>query len=157
MGTRSGDFNPAIIFHLKDKLKMKTDEIYHMLNYESGLKGIFGKNDIRQLRDAYFKKNSARAKLALDMYCYRIAKYIGSYLVALGQLDALVFTGGVGENAWYIREWVCDYLQIDLNKKKNKHTEYPQKIVKISRGNPKVLVIPTNEELQIAKETHEIV
>lgn len=157
MGTRSGDIDPAIIFHLKDKLKMKPDEIYHMLNYESGLKGIFGKNDVRELRDQWFKKKNAKAKLALDMYCYRIAKYIGSYLVALGQLDALVFTGGVGENAWYIRKWICDYLHIDLNHRKNKHTEYPEKLIKISRGNPKVLVIPTNEELQIAKETYEVV
>ncbi len=158
MGTRSGDIDPAIIFHLRYHLKIRTDKIYDMLNHESGLKGISGKSDVRELRDAWFKKKDKKAKLALDMYCYRIAKYIGSYLVALGQLDGLVFTGGIGENAWYVRKWVCDYLSIDLNDKKNKRTEFPnQKTVKISRGKPAVLVIPTNEELQIAKETTNIV
>lgn len=156
MGTRTGDFDPAIIFHLIDK-GMKPNKIYEMLNNESGLKGIAGKSDVRDLRDAWFGKQDKKAKLALDMYCYRIAKYIGAYLVALGQLDALVFTGGIGENAWYIRKWVCDYLSIELSDKKNKHTEFPnQKTVKISHGKPAVLVIPTNEELQIAKETYEI-
>ncbi|MBU1018453.1 MAG: acetate kinase [Patescibacteria group bacterium] len=156
MGTRSGDIDPAIIFHLMDKLKMKPEKIYEMLNYESGIKGIFGKNDIRELRDEFFKKKTKKSALAFEMYCYRIAKYIGSYLVALGQLDALVFTGGIGENAWYIRKWICDYLKIELNHKKNKRVEYPQKLQKISWGTPKVLVIPTNEELQIAKETLEV-
>jgi len=157
MGTRSGDFDPAIIFHLL-KNGMTQHQIYDMLNHESGMKGIFGKSDVRQLRDAWFKKKDKKAKLAFDMYCYRIAKYIGSYLVALGQLDTLVFTGGIGENAWYVRKWICDYLKIDINDRKNKKTEFPnQKTVKISRGKPVVLVIPTNEELQIAKETYEIV
>lgn len=156
MGTRSGDIDPAIIFHLRYHLKIRTDKIYHMLNYDSGLKGVFGKSDMREIRDAFFKNNK-KAQLALDMYCYRIAKYIGSYLVALGQLDGLVFTGGIGENAWYIRKMICNYLHLELNDKKNKKTEYSNKLVKISRGKPAVLVIPTNEELQIAKETFEIV
>ncbi len=158
MGTRSGDFDPAIIFHLMDHAKMKPEKIYEILNYESGMKGIFGQSDVREIRDAWFKKKDPKAKLAFDMYCYRIAKYIGSYLVALGHLDTLVFTGGIGENAWYIRKWICDYLRIELNDKKNRRTEFPnQKTVKISRGKVQVLVIPTNEELQIAKETYELV
>jgi len=156
MGTRTGDFDPAIIFHLLKK-GMKSNKIYDMLNNESGLKGIYGKSDVRELRDGWFKKKDKKAKLALDMYCYRIAKYIGAYLVALGQLDGLIFTGGVGENAWYVRKWVCEYLGININDRKNKQTEFPnKKTVKISRGKPAVLVIPTNEELQIAKETYEI-
>lgn len=158
MGTRSGDFDPAIIFHLLNHVKMKPAQIYEMLNNESGMKGVFGHSDVREIRDAWFKKKDSKAKLAFDMYCYRIAKYIGSYLVALGHLDTLVFTGGIGENAWYIRKWVCDYLGIELNDKKNRRTEFPnQKTVKISRGPVQVLVIPTNEELQIAKETYELI
>ncbi|MFA6528672.1 MAG: acetate kinase [Candidatus Gracilibacteria bacterium] len=154
MGTRSGDMDPAIIFHLMNHLKLKPEEIHNMLNYQSGLKGIYGKSDVRDLRDGFFLHQEKKAKLALDMYCYRIAKYIGAYLVALGQLDTLIFTGGIGENAWYVRKWVCHYLKIDLNDKRNKETEFPnQKIIKIGSGKPIVLVIPTNEELQIAKET----
>ncbi|EKD64095.1 MAG: hypothetical protein ACD_51C00072G0009 [uncultured bacterium] len=158
MGTRSGDMDPAIIFHMIDKLKFKSQEVYEILNHQSGFKGIYGKTDVRDVRDGFFQRQEKKAKLALDMYCYRIAKYIGAYLVALGQLDTLVFTGGIGENAWYVRKWVCHYLKIDLNDKRNKETEFPNaKTIKISSGKPNVLVIPTNEELQIAKETFQLI
>ena len=158
MGTRCGDLDPAIILFLIEKCGIKPATIDGILNYESGLKGLYGKSDVRELRDAWFNKHDKKAKLALDIYCYKIAKYLGSYLVALGQLDALVFTGGVGENAWYVRKWICDYLKIELNAKKNKKTEYPlSKIAKINSGKPIVLVIPTNEELQIAKESWELI
>ena len=98
MGTRSGDIDPAIIFYLGRQAGYSLQEIESMLNKQSGLKGICGLNDMREIGQLAAKGNKA-ARLAIDMYCYRMKKYIGAYVAALGGLDALVFTAGIGENA----------------------------------------------------------
>jgi acetate kinase len=152
MGTRCGDMDPAIHFYLGRTTGMDNDEIESLLNKESGLKGICGANDMREvhrLADA----GNAQARLALDMYCYRIKKYIGAYYAALGRLDAVVFTGGIGENDTWVREHCCAGLAalgIKLDKEKNASTG--SKSFDIHReGSPvSLLVIPTNEELEIA-------
>lgn len=131
MGTRSGDIDPAIIFYLMEN-GFSANEISAILNKESGLKGVSGiSSDVRDLWRLYKKKNPAAIR-ALEWFAYRIAKYIGAYSAALGGLDCVVFTGGIGENAWYLRKWILAYL----------------------KGFPKnrVLVIPTDEELKIAEE-----
>ncbi len=156
MGTRSGDIDPAIIFHLGKKMSL--EKIHTMLESESGLKGLSEISyDMRDLRDAYFGKNhgeKARASRALSVYCYRIAKYIGSYVPALGGIDCIVFTATIGEKANYIRKWICEYLApfgTTLDMGKNKNCTDPKKITEISTAKSKVhvLVIPTHEELQI--------
>jgi acetate kinase len=152
MGTRCGDMDPAIHFYLGRTTGMDNDEIESLLNKESGLKGICAANDMREvhrLADA----GNAQARLALDMYCYRIKKYIGAYYAALGRLDAVVFTGGIGENDTWVREHCCAGLAalgIKLDKEKNASTG--SKSFDIHReGSPvSLLVIPTNEELEIA-------
>lgn len=132
MGTRSGDLDPAIIFYLMEK-GFSAKKIETMLNNESGLKGVSEiSSDMRDLWAAY-KKGNEKARRALEWFAYRIAKYIGAYTVTLGGLDCLVFTGGMGEHAWYLRKWILSYLKW-----------LPRK---------KVAVIPTDEEFQIAKQT----
>lgn len=132
MGTRTGDIDPAIIFYLLDK-KFSAQELKTLLNKKSGLLGISEvSSDVRDLWALYKKKNK-KAVRALQWFAYRIAKYIGAYAAALGGLDCIVFTGGIGENAWYLRKWIMGYIK---------------KIVQ-----PKVLVIKTDEERKIAEET----
>lgn len=165
MGTRSGDIDPAIIFHLAAHTrgvftKTKLEKIHSMLEHESGLKGVSGiSKDMRDLRDAFFKtkgKKHADAKRALDLYCYKIAKYIGGYAAAMNGLDDIIFTATIGEKADYIRKWICeylDYLGLKLDTSKNKSTTDPKKLTEIhdKKSKVKVLVIPTNEALQIAR------
>jgi acetate kinase len=157
MGTRSGDLDPAIIFYLGRQAGFAADEIESLLNKQSGLKGICGVNDMREI-GRLAEKGDQMALLAIDMYCYRIKKYIGAYYAALGRVDALVFTGGVGENAAGIRSRCCqdlNRLAIELDADKNGHTGHG--IFEIQRGTAtvKILVIPTNEELEIAEQTVE--
>ncbi|MFQ5642689.1 MAG: acetate/propionate family kinase [Thiogranum sp.] len=152
MGTRCGDMDPAILFYLARTTGMDNDAIESLLNKESGLKGICGANDMREvhrLADA----GDARARLALEMYCYRIKKYIGAYYAALGTLDAVVFTGGIGENDARVRAQCCAGLEdlgIALDARKN--TPAGSGAFDIHRDTSPVslLVIPTNEELEIA-------
>ena len=152
MGTRSGDLDPQILIYLATELKMSIEEIDVMLNKKSGLLGISGVSDMREIQGS----SDEKAKLALKMVVYRLKKYIGSYAVALGRVDALIFTGGIGEHSDIIRKNVCDGLAIlgigiDLNKNKNVKKD----IVEIStdESRSKVLVISTNEELEIAIQT----
>jgi len=160
MGTRSGDLDPAIIVYLTEKQGMEINEINTLLNRRSGLLGVSGvSNDIRDIqREA--KKGNKRAKLALEMFCYRIKKYIGAYTAILGRLDALVFTGGIGENAMDIRREICDNLGnigIELDESKNKETVQKERLISSKDSKTKVFVIPTNEEVMIAYDTYEIV
>lgn len=152
MGTRSGDLDPQILIYLATELKMSIEEIDVMLNKKSGLLGISGMSDMREIEESSDKK----AKLALKMVVYRLKKYIGSYAVALGRVDALIFTGGIGEHSETIRKDVCDKLDIlgigiDLDKNENVKKD----IVEIStdESRSKILVISTNEELEIAIQT----
>lgn len=139
MGTRCGDTDPALITHIMRKKKLDTKQMDCILNKESGLKGISGiSNDMRLLEEKASAGNK-RAKLALDIFVYRIRKYIGAYLSVLGGLDALIFTAGIGENQADIRDNICRGLFNCLGKK------------------PKIMVIPTNEELMIARQTHKLI
>jgi len=157
MGTRCGDIDPAIIFYLSRKLGLNIDELDKMLNKQSGLKGICGDNDMREI-EKRVKAKDEMAKLALEIFCYRVKKYIGAYSVAIGKVDAIVFTGGIGENSSTVREMVCegleDSLGIELDTEKNlNHSD----IISKDSSKIKIFVIPTNEELEIAQQCYKIV
>jgi acetate kinase len=155
MGTRSGDLDPAIPFYLGRTTGYSADRLETLLNHESGLKGICGVNDMREvLRRA--EAGDSEAALAIKMYCYRIKKYIGAYLAVLGRVDAVVFTGGIGENNPLIRQQVCaglEKLGLRLDARKNRfHSDHAREI-QSPRSAVKILVVPTNEELEIARQT----
>ncbi|MGR9087139.1 MAG: acetate/propionate family kinase [Gammaproteobacteria bacterium] len=155
MGTRSGDLDPAIPPYLENALGQGASEMQHALNRDSGLKGLCGSNDLREVL-AREQAGDERAALALEVYCYRIRKYIGAYFVALGGLDALVFTGGVGENAPRVRSRVCtglDILGISLDPGLNARQLGEINEIGPRRHSVRVLAVRTNEELQIARET----
>ena len=155
MGTRSGDFDPAILFYLSDK-GYTTSQLNDMCNKKSGLLGISGvSNDMRNLRQQA-DAGSERAKLAIDIFCYRIKKYVGSYAAVLGRLDALVFTGGIGENSTNVREQVCGGLEqigIEIDRAVNEQTNRKEGLISSTTSRVKVYIIPTNEELAIAQDT----
>jgi len=157
MGTRCGDIDPAIIFFLMKKEKLSVKEVDNLLNKKSGLLGISGISpDVRVLWNKE-KKGNKRANLTLNVLAYRITKYIGSYISVLNGLDAIVFTAGIGENAYYLRERILrnfEYIGLKVDKTRNKNNEL---IISSDNSKIKVLVIPTNEELQIARETFELV
>jgi len=159
MGTRCGDIDPAIIFYLSRVESLNIDEIDNILNKQSGLKGICGNNDMREIGEM-IKQGDDKAKLAFDMFCYRIKKYIGSYSAVLGRVDCLVFTGGIGENDIEARKNSCinlENLGISLDLEAN--NQRANKIIEVSKKNSKikVLVIPTNEELEIALQVKSLI
>jgi len=153
MGTRTGDIDPAVVQYLVNRYGMEWNEIFNIMNKNSGLLGISGVSKDVRVIEGYAKKGNERCKLALKMFCYRIAKYIGAYSVTLGKVDAIVFTGGIGENSNNIRKEICSYLgilgvKIDNRKNSNKKNDITAQGSKI-----KVFVIPTNEERIIAEES----
>ena len=155
MGTRSGDIDPAIIFYLGRQAGYAPQEIESMLNEQSGLKGICGVNDMRDIGRLAANGDKA-AGLAIDMYCYRIKKYIGAYCAALGRIDALVFTGGIGENAADIRRRSCeDLAQLRIAVDIQKNSAGGKEIFEIqsTESSVAILVVPTDEELEIAEQT----
>lgn len=159
MGTRSGDIDPAILFYLNRESGFDIDALDNMLNKESGLKGICGENDMRAICEAA-EKGDNLANLALTIFCYRIKKYIGAYMAALGGVDCIVFTGGIGENSALVRHTSCQGMKrlgIDLDEEKN--IQNHDGIFKISTGESQisVLVIPTNEEFEIASQTMQVI
>ena len=158
MGTRSGDVDPSIILYIMAKEGLNYAETNTLLNKHSGLQGISGvSSDMREVITEMNDGNK-KAKLAFDIFCYRIKKYIGSYIAVLGGLDALVFTGGIGENSPDVRKTVCDnleYLGIDLDKSSNTSKE-KEKLISTAKAPVGVYVIPTNEEMMIATETREV-
>jgi len=159
MGTRSGDVDPGLVLHLCRELNMTAAEVDTLLNKKSGLLGLSGvSNDMRKVVKAA-ESGQSRALLALRVFCYRIKKYIGSYVAALGGLDALVFTGGIGENSAWIRSRVCRGLRhmgITVHDEKNS-LAHPSKgevaLISEPHGSVEVMVIPTDEEGMIARET----
>lgn len=157
MGTRSGDLDPSLILYIMGKEGLTVGEANTLLNKHSGLIGISGESsDMREILSAV-KDNQQRAKWAFEIFSYRIKKYIGSYAVAMGGLDALVFTGGIGENAKEVREEVCkdmEFLGIELDDLKNSNGD---EFISKSNSKVSVLRIPTNEELVIALDTAKIV
>ena len=159
MGTRCGDVDPALPFFLSDHLNMSWDEIGVLLNNKSGLKGMCGTNDMREVLQ---KKNAGEisARTALDVYCYRIRKYIGAYCAVLEEVDCLVFTAGVGENAPEVRELCCEGLQrlgIILDTERNNNAAEGICTINASHSEVSILVVPTDEELKIAEETERMI
>lgn len=155
MGTRCGDLDPSVPFYLARTLGMDFNEIETLLNRDSGMKGLCGVKDMREVH-RLANKGDEQARLAINMYCYRIWKYIGAYYAILGGLDALVFTAGIGENDPIIRQSVCDKLSvlgITLDHKQNQTRASGPITISGENSKIKVLVVPTNEELEIARQT----
>ena len=159
MGTRSGDIDPAIIEYLAHAMDKSLEEVMKILNKESGVYGLSGvSSDFRDLEKAADEGNK-KAQLAQDVFGYRVAKYIGAYTAAMDGVDAIAFTAGLGENNGIMREYVCSflgYLGVEIDKEKN-GVRGEETIVSTPNSKVKVLVVPTNEELAIARETMELV
>jgi len=160
MGTRTGDLDPAIILHIMAREELTLHEANTLLNKHSGLAGISGvSSDMREIIQSA-KSNHSNAKIALDAYCYRLRKYIAAYVGVLGNLDALVFTAGIGENSPDVREYSLKNLNIfglKLDKTKNNQAIGKEMDISADDASVKTLVIPTNEELVIARDTKRIV
>jgi acetate kinase len=159
MGTRSGDLDPAVVFYLVRASGRSSDEIESMLNKESGLKGICGENDMREIIERA-RSEDPQACLALEMYAYRIKKYIGAYTAALGRLDAVVFTAGIGENSALIRALCCKglvHMGIEVDPRKNESGQAGAFEIQTDESRVRVLVVPTDEELEIAQEAVETI
>lgn len=159
MGTRSGDMDPAIVPYVMNKEELTLNEINSMLNKHSGLLAISGhSSDMREITEAMHENEDA--KLAFDMYTYRMKKYIGSYAAAMNGLDVLVFTAGAGENSVILRKTVCDgltFLGIELDESLNEIRSKEPREITTPNSRVKVLVVPTNEELLIARDTYHLV
>lgn len=158
MGTRCGDIDPAIIDFIATKEGLSSGEVETLLNKQSGLLGISGlTSDMRELLAEAREENDRRARLAIQIFCYRVRKYIGAYLAAMNGAEAIVFTGGVGENSWEIRSRVCDGLQwlgLELDEELNRtHTNGRESAISTATSRLAAYVIPTDEELLIARDT----
>jgi acetate kinase len=158
MGTRSGDVDPALPGHLNRHLGWDVAEIDKALNRDSGLKGLAGSNDFREVL-AKRDDGDPRAALAFDVYCHRLRKYVGAYYAVLGTVDALIFTGGVGERSPDVREASLsglDRLRIEVDGEANRADESRARDVARSGSDVRVLVVPTNEEWEIARQAAEV-
>jgi acetate kinase len=159
MGTRSGDVDPAVVLHLLRVGEMSADDVDVLLNKKSGLLGICGDNDMREIlrrRD----KGDERAQLAFDMYVHRLRKYVGAYYAVLGRVDAVVFTAGVGENAAPVREAALAGLQnlgIAVDAERNAVRSGEARLISPDAARVAVAVVPTDEETEIAQQTHTLV
>ncbi len=160
MGTRSGDLDPAIILHVMAREELSLHEANTLLNKHSGMQGISGiSSDMRDIV-AESQKGNRSAQLALDVYCYRIRKYIGAYAASMGGLDALVFTAGIGENSPVVRKKCCEnleFLGILIDDEKNEEAQKIEAEIQTDDSRVKVLCIPTNEELVIALDTKRVI
>ncbi|WP_125153769.1 acetate kinase [Clostridium rectalis] len=159
MGTRSGNIDPAIITFLMKELNLNIDEINNLLNKKSGVYGISGvSSDFRDIENAA-EKGQHRSELALEIFHYKVKRCIGSYAAAMGGVDCVVFTAGLGENAADSRTEICkglEFLGINIDEKKNNEGRGFAKVISTDDSNVKVFVIPTDEELMIARDTKEI-
>lgn len=159
MGTRSGDMDPSVILYIMGKEGLSLSEANTLLNKHSGLIGISGESsDMREIEEAIGEGNK-KAKYAFDVFTYRIKKYVGAYAAAMGGLDALVFTGGIGENSVMVRNNVCsnmEFLGINLDESANQNVK-GECVISAADSKVSILRIPTNEELVIALDTEEIV
>ena len=158
MGTRSGDIDPSIIFHLINQQGYEPQQVQNLLNKNSGMQGLTGFSDMRDIGKAIAEGNE-QAELAYEMYAYRIKKYIGSYAAVLNGLDAIVFTAGVGENDVNTREKVCqqmEFLGLRLDREKNKVRSAEIREINQADSPVKILVVPTNEELEIARQCRKL-
>lgn len=160
MGTRSGDVDPGLLIHLATSCGYTIDELNRLLNKESGLQGLSGlSNDMRALQEAAASGHEL-AQLAIEIFCYRLAKAIGGLAVALPRIDALIFTGGIGENSALVRTKVLDQLKIlgfTLNETANSENGRNTEGRISGESGPTALVVPTNEELMIALDTANLI
>ena len=159
MGTRSGDIDQSVIFYLVNSLGYSLHDVNTLLQKKSGMQGLTGFSDLRDI-EAEAAKGNENCQLALLMFAYRVKKYIGSYASVLNGLDAIVFTAGVGENSILIRKMICEnmnYLGLDLDVEKN--NVKAREIINVSsiHSKVKILVIPTNEEIEIAKQSYKLI
>ena len=156
MGTRVGDVDPGALVFIGEKEGLSMAQLSEVINKKSGVLGVSGvSSDMREIEDAIAQGNE-RAKLALEMYDYRIKKYVGAFTAAMGGLDVLVFTGGVGENQTTTREYVCEdmqYMGIEIDKTLNAKIHGDEALLSTKESKVKVVVIPTDEELMIALDT----
>ncbi|MFT5714093.1 MAG: acetate kinase [Flavobacterium sp.] len=158
MGTRSGDIDHSIVFYMVNTLGYTLEAVNNLLLKESGMLGLTGFSDLRDIQ-ANAEKGNTECQLALDMNAYRIKKYIGSYASVLNGLDAIIFTAGIGENSSYIRKLVCtdmDYFGIKLDDAKNEIRSKEIREINAIDSKTKILVIPTNEEFEIANQVYEL-
>lgn len=159
MGTRCGDIDPALVPYLMQTCAMSAQDVDTLMNKQSGLKGICGMNDMRDIHSAC-DKGDKKAQLALNMFCYRIKKYIGSYFAILGRVDGIVFTAGIGENDNIARRHVCqgmEHMGITIDLAANDVRSPEPRVISKKEGAIPVLVVPTNEELAIALATVRVV
>jgi acetate kinase len=159
MGTRSGDIDPAVVFHLERVAGMSTDEIDVLLNKKSGLVGLCGDNDMREIRRR-IDEGDERAQLAFDIYIHRLKKYIGAYYAVLGRVDAVAFTAGVGENAAPVREAAVaglEELGLAVDAGLNAVRSGEARLISPEYARVAVAVVPTDEELEIARQTYSLV
>ena len=158
MGTRSGDVDQSVIFYLVNSLGYSLEAVNAMLQNQSGMLGLTGYSDLREI-EANAENGNVDCQLALAMNAYRIKKYIGSYTAVLNGLDAIIFTAGIGENSSYIRKLVCndmDYFGIELDASKNEIRSKEIREINTLASKTKILVIPTNEEIEIANQVFEL-
>ncbi|MEO9570430.1 MAG: acetate kinase [Polaribacter sp.] len=158
MGTRSGDIDQSVIFYLMKKLNKTADEVSNLLNKESGMKGLTGFSDLREISEKA-ENGDANCQNALELAAYRIKKYIGSYTAILNGLDAIVFTAGIGENSALMRQMSCenmDFFGIELDDAKNAIRSKKIREIQKENGKTKILIIPTNEEIEIAKQSYNL-
>ena len=160
MGTRSGDVDPSAVLSIMKKEGLNADQMSDLLNKESGVKGISGvSSDIREV-EAGIREGNERCKLAMEMYAYRIKKYIGSYAAVMGGVDIVVFTAGVGEHQWDVRQGAIEDLEfmgIKVDTEKNKKNFGEEEIISTPDSKVKVVIVPTDEELLIASDTLDLV
>jgi acetate kinase len=161
MGTRSGDLDPAVVNVIAEKEGMSATEVDTLLNTKSGLLGISGlTNDMRGLQSAAKEHDNCRARLAIEIFCYRARKYIGAYLAAMGGADAIVFTGGIGENSSDVRARICagmDWAGLALDTEKNQQTVGREAEISAPNSKLRAYAIPTDEELLIARDTVRVI
>ena len=158
MGSRSGDIDHSMIFYLVESLGYSLSEVNELLNKKSGMLGLTGYSDLREIQ-AKADEGNVQCQLALEMNAYRIKKYIGAYSTVMNGLDALIFTAGIGENSDYLRNLVCsemDFFGIELDAEKNAQKTSEIREIHSNSSRVKIMVIPTNEELEIAKQSFQL-
>ena len=158
MGTRSGDIDQSVIFYMVNSLGYSLADVSTMLNKQSGMLGLTGFSDLRDI-ESNAEQGNKECQLALDMNAYRIKKFIGSYAAALNGLDAIIFTAGIGENSSYIRKLVCtdmEFFGIELDEAKNEIRSKEIREINLPQSKTKILVIPTNEEIEIAHQVYDL-
>jgi len=158
MGTRSGDIDHSVIFHLMNRLEMSADQVNNLLQKQSGLLGLTGHSDLREIQNGA-EDGNLDCQLALTLTAYRIKKFIGSYIAVLNGADAILFTGGIGENSSVLREMICEDMEvlgIQIDPAKNNQRSSGILEIQKSESIVKLLVVPTNEELEIARQAYHL-